>query len=76
MKKVIAGEQGGISKSVDWQGGGSFIYAELKEIDNFKDCEIGRLNKNMQYLPMDEIEDEEYKISQKEIAINKKFYNV
>lgn len=27
--KVIAGEQGGISKSVNWQGGGDFIYFEL-----------------------------------------------
>lgn len=31
LKKVIAGEQGGISKSVDWQGGGSFTYLELKK---------------------------------------------
>lgn len=31
MKKVIDGEQGGISKSVDWQGGGSFVYCELLE---------------------------------------------
>lgn len=31
LKKVIEGEQGGISKSVDWQGGGSFIYMELAE---------------------------------------------
>ena len=30
IKKVIAGEQGGISKSVDWQGGGDLIYCELK----------------------------------------------
>ena len=29
LKKVIAGEQGGISKSVNWKGGGSFIYLEL-----------------------------------------------
>ena len=29
LKKVISGEQGGISKSVDWRGGGSFIYCEL-----------------------------------------------
>jgi adenine-specific DNA-methyltransferase len=29
LKKVITGEQGGISKSVDWQGGGEFIYCEL-----------------------------------------------
>ncbi|WP_418800575.1 hypothetical protein [Porphyromonas sp.] len=29
LRKVIAGEQGGISKSVDWQGGGDFVYCEL-----------------------------------------------
>lgn len=31
LQKVIAGEQGGISKDVDWHGGGSFVYAELME---------------------------------------------
>jgi adenine-specific DNA-methyltransferase len=31
LQKVIEGEQGGISKDVNWQGGGSFIYAELFE---------------------------------------------
>ena len=31
LKKVIEGEQGGISKSVNWQGGGSFVYCELLE---------------------------------------------
>jgi len=31
MKKVIDGEQGGISKSADWQSGGSFVYYELLE---------------------------------------------
>lgn len=29
LKKVIEGEQGGISKSVNWRGGGSFVYCEL-----------------------------------------------
>lgn len=29
LKKVIAGEQGGISKAVDWKGGGDFAYLEL-----------------------------------------------
>lgn len=29
LKKVIKAEQGGISQSVNWQGGGSFIYCEL-----------------------------------------------
>ena len=31
LKKVIAGEQGGISESVNWQGGGDFIYCELMQ---------------------------------------------
>ncbi|CAM3105620.1 DNA methyltransferase [Streptobacillus ratti] len=31
MKKVIEGEQGGISKTVNWEGGGSFVYCELLE---------------------------------------------
>ncbi|MDN6011409.1 MAG: site-specific DNA-methyltransferase [Lactococcus lactis] len=29
LQKVIAGEQGGISKEVNWQGGCSFVYTEL-----------------------------------------------
>jgi len=45
MKKVVQGEQGGISKSVNWQGGGEFIYCEFakwnekakEEIRNAKD---------------------------------------
>lgn len=31
LKKVIEGEQGGISRDVNWQGGGSFIYCELMQ---------------------------------------------
>ncbi len=45
MKKVLQGEQGGVSKAVNWQGGGDFIYCELakwneqakEEIQNAKD---------------------------------------
>lgn len=29
LVQVIAGEQGGVSKAVGWQGGGSFVYCEL-----------------------------------------------
>ena len=29
LKKVVEGEQGGISKAVNWSGGSSFIYCEL-----------------------------------------------
>ncbi|MBQ7705801.1 MAG: site-specific DNA-methyltransferase [Selenomonadaceae bacterium] len=33
LKKVIAGEGGGISKAVNWSGGGSFIYCELAKLN-------------------------------------------
>ncbi|MWW26830.1 DNA methyltransferase [Algibacter lectus] len=35
LKKVIEGEQGGISNDVNWQGGGSFVYAELMEYNQY-----------------------------------------
>lgn len=31
IKNVVKGEQSGISKEVNWKGGGSFVYAELLE---------------------------------------------
>ncbi len=45
LKEVIYGEQNGISKEINWQGGGEFIYCELakwneqakEEIQNAKD---------------------------------------
>ena len=41
MKKVITGEQGGISKDVNWQGGGEFVYCELKnDAEDFKNSII------------------------------------
>lgn len=35
LEKVIEGEQGGISKSLNWQGGGSFVFAELMEYNQY-----------------------------------------
>lgn len=41
LKKVIAGEQGGISKDVNWTGGGSFVYIELKnDVQDYKNAII------------------------------------
>ncbi|MGY3765242.1 DNA methyltransferase [Vagococcus vulneris] len=34
LQKVMEGEQGGISKNVNWHGGGSFIYTELMDLNN------------------------------------------
>ena len=33
LKKVMEGEQTGISKEENWQGGGSFIYCELAKLN-------------------------------------------
>jgi adenine-specific DNA-methyltransferase len=43
LKQVVNGEQFGISKSVNWKGGGSFVYFELKKynqeyIDRIKEA--------------------------------------
>ena len=48
LKNVVNGDQSGISKSVNWQGGGSFVYLELKKynqifiekIEEAKDSEV------------------------------------
>ena len=46
LKKVIDGDQGGISKAVDWQGGGSFVYCELMENANDLIREIENADEN------------------------------
>ncbi len=33
LKKVIKGDDSGISKAVNWQGGGSFVYCELAKLN-------------------------------------------
>lgn len=50
LKKVIAGEQGGISKDVNWQGGGSFVYAELMEKNQgyLKDVQHAKTTKELE----------------------------
>ncbi len=71
LQKVIEGEQGGISKDVNWQGGGSFVYAELmekntgfiKEIVNAKDMtELQAIFKRMM-----EIADFDFRVDLEEI---------
>ena len=49
LKDVVNGEQGGISNSTNWQGGGSFVYCELKGlnhkyIDEIKVADDTKLN--------------------------------
>jgi len=43
LQKVIEGEQGGVSKDVDWQGGGSFVYTELMSKNQYLVDEILRV---------------------------------
>ena len=74
LVKVIEGEQGGISKSINWQGGGSFVYCELaKANQNFADSieqastteELAAIWKQMQ-----ETGFLSWKVNPKEIDIN------
>ncbi|WP_251358074.1 site-specific DNA-methyltransferase [Kangiella sp. TOML190] len=49
LQKVVDGEQGGISKAVDWQGGGGFRFYQLGEtvFD-----EEGLINANIKFAPL------------------------
>lgn len=49
LKKVIEGEQGGISKTIDWRGGGGFTFYRLGEtvFD-----EQGKINPRVKFKPL------------------------
>lgn len=49
LNKVISGEQGGISSDIDWNGGGSFVYCELAQL-NQKFVEAIQLAENDEQL--------------------------
>lgn len=125
LQKVIEGEMGGISKSVNWQGGGSFVYcelakaneqfmeeievakntAELKEIwtkmeksgylcyrlnvasfekeattfeqlslENQKRFLMECLDKNLLYVPLSDVDSNEYHLSDEDRRLTKEFY--
>lgn len=127
LKYVIKGDQTGISKAVDWKGGGSFVYCELSKLNhkfvyditksktakelkqiwesikkdgfisyklNPKDFDnsisefeglsiadqkkllIDVLDKNHLYVNYSEIDDKDYKISDEDKKLNKKFYSL
>lgn len=61
LKKVIEGDKYGISKKVNWEGGGSFLYLELLKYNNT-------------YIDLSEIDNSLYQISNKDKMFNKKFY--
>ena len=125
LSNVSNGEQSGISKSVNWQGGGSFVYCELskanakfadeieaatetsqlkeiwtrmkatdylnykvniKEVDaNAADFEalsledqkrflIECLDKNLLYVPLSDIDSDEYGVSAEDKRLTREFY--
>ncbi|HEB9309050.1 TPA: site-specific DNA-methyltransferase [Campylobacter coli] len=80
LKKVIEGEQGGISKAVNWQGGGSFIYAELMPLNAIYKEKIQNLNDEKE---LDNIYQElktkaflDYRVDINEILKDKEFENL
>lgn len=127
LQKVIEGEQGGVSQSVNWQGGGSFVYCELaaanqtfvdeifaaestddlkkiwermqqtgflswkvepKQFDeNAKAFEelslddqklflVECLDKNLLYIPLSEVDNDEFGLDSKDRELTRKFYTM
>ena len=77
LKKVVAGEQGGISKAVNWQGGGSFIYAELMPLNAIYKERIKNINDEKMldsiYKDLESKAFLDYRIDLPEILENKEF---
>lgn len=127
MRSVLAGDKTGISKDVDWQGGGSFVYCELAKfnqhyvdevtatktdtdltallerilstgfisskvnpaeiagaaadfealsIEDKKRFILELLDKNMLYVNLCDLDDEEYGISDADKAFTRSFYGL
>ncbi len=80
LKKVIEGEQGGISKAVSWSGGGNFVYAELMPLNAIYKEKIQNLNGEKE---LDNIYQElktkaflDYRVDINEILKDKEFENL
>ncbi len=127
LNNVISGEQTGVSKSAKWQGGGSFVYAELAQaneafiqsiqsstndkdltqvwndmqlraflsyridmraidstardwgnlsLDDKKRLLMETLDKNMLYVPLSEMDDVTWDISDSDKVLNRGFFGV
>ena len=50
LNEVICGEHGGVSKSIGWQGGGSFVYCELSKANGKFADEIEKAETNGQLM--------------------------
>jgi adenine-specific DNA-methyltransferase len=67
LKKVIEGEQGGVSAELHWKGGGSFKYMELATSNNSPDKTGAHIN-------FSELKDKEHEIPIEDILLNQEFY--
>lgn len=78
LPTVINGDKSGISKSVNWQGGGSFVYCELAKLNqNFVDAiEKATTNEELTKLYADILETGfiSYKVNPKDIDVNSDEY--
>jgi DNA methylase N-4/N-6 domain protein len=74
LKKVIEGEQGGISRALGWQGGGEFVYFELKKHNElFKEKIVKAKNKREMLEIFKEIDNNaflSYKVDMKKFREN------
>lgn len=78
MKKVIDGEQGGVSDQMNWQGGGSFVYCELAKLNqNYVDAiEEATTDEELTKLYADILKTGfiSYKVNPKDIDVNSDEY--
>ncbi len=80
LKKVIDGEQGGISKAVEWKGGGSFVYAELMPFNAIyrERIEASQDEKELEaiYKDLEEKAFLDYRVDLQEILADQDFKNM
>ena len=74
LKNVIEGEQGGVSRALGWQGGGEFVYFELKKHNElFKEKILKAKNKKEMLEIFKEIDKNtflSYKVNMKKFSKN------
>ncbi len=77
LKKVIAGEQGGVSKALGWSGGGGFLYLELMPLNAvYKDKITQATNENeleKLYKDLREKAFLDYRVDSQEVLQDKEF---
>lgn len=80
LRKVIDGEQGGISKVAEWKGGGSFIYAELMPFNAIyrERIEASQDEKELEtiYKDLEEKAFLDYRVDLQEILADQDFKNM